>query len=197
MINGDDQIQSAVQERSSAAMNIINIANRPVTLKFEEVSYKIKLKNGSGGKGSTMVEKQILKGITGSVQPGEMLALLGPSGSGKTTLLSALGGRLGGRLSGNITYNGKSFTNSMNRNTGFVTQDDKFHVHLTVTETLVFTALLRLPKMLTKEEKIKHAEEVITQLGLTRCKNILLWEDHFSEVFLEANVRGLALDKKS
>ncbi|KAI3940722.1 hypothetical protein MKW98_030041 [Papaver atlanticum] len=174
MTNGNNQTQSAKHESNSEAMDIIEKANRPVTLKFEEVSYKIKLKNGSGGKGQKMVEKTILNGITGSVQPGEMLALLGPSGSGKTTLLSALGGRLGGRLSGSITYNGKSFTNSMNRNTGFVTQDDKFHVHLTVTETLVYTALLRLPKTLTKEEKIQHAEEVITQLGLTKCKNTVM-----------------------
>ncbi|KAI3879553.1 hypothetical protein MKX03_005691 [Papaver bracteatum] len=172
MINGDDQTKSAKHESSPAAMDIIKKANRPVTLKFQDVCYEIKLKNRAGGKGP--VEKTILKGITGSVQPGEMLALLGPSGSGKTTLLSALGGRLGGRLTGNITYNGKSFTNSMNRNTGFVIQDDKFHVHLTVTETLVFTALLRLPKTLSKDEKIKHAEEVINQLGLTKCKNTIM-----------------------
>ncbi|KAI3881225.1 hypothetical protein MKX03_015930 [Papaver bracteatum] len=174
MTNGNNQTQSAKHESNSAAMDIIKKANRPVTLKFEEVCYKIKLKNGSGGKGQKMVEKTILNGITGSVEPGEMLALLGPSGSGKTTLLSALGGRLGGRLTGSITYNGKSFTNSMNRNTGFVTQDDKFHVHLTVTETLVYTALLRLPKTLSKVEKIQHAEEVITQLGLTKCKNTIM-----------------------
>lgn len=138
-------------------------------MQFEDVVYKIKT-----NKDSKIEEKMILKGITGSVQPGEMLALLGPSGSGKTTLLTALGGRLGGRLSGNITYNGKPFSNSMNRNTGFVTQDDKFHTHLTVTETLIFTALLRLPKTLTKQEKIMFAEEVITKLGLTKCKNSIM-----------------------
>ncbi|XVE80191.1 hypothetical protein DITRI_Ditri14bG0119800 [Diplodiscus trichospermus] len=108
------------------------------------------------------------------VQPGEMLAMLGPSGSGKTTILTALGGRLGGRLSGTITYNGKPFSNSMKRNTGFVTQDDVLYPHLTVTETLVFTALLRLPNSFSKEEKIMHAEAVITQLGLTQCKNSII-----------------------
>ena len=108
------------------------------------------------------------------VQPGEMLAMLGPSGSGKTTLLTALGGRLGGRLNGTITYNGKPFSNSMKRNTGFVTQDDVLYPHLTVTETLVFTALLRLPNSFSKEEKIMHAEAVITQLGLINCKNSII-----------------------
>lgn len=120
------------------------------------------------------IEKQILKGVTGKVMPGELLAMLGPSGSGKTTLLTALGGRLGGKLGGTITYNGKSFSSIMKRNTGFVTQDDVLYPHLTVTETLVFTALLRLPRSLTSQEKVMHAESVINQLGLTRCKSSII-----------------------
>ena len=131
-------------------------------------------KGGLLKKGKNSEEKMILKGITGMVQPGEVLAMLGPSGSGKTTLLTALGGRLGGRLAGTITYNGKPFSNAMKRNTGFVTQDDVLYPHLTVTETLVFTALLRLPNGLSKEEKIQHAEAVITQLGLTKCNNSIV-----------------------
>lgn len=103
-----------------------------------------------------------------------MLAMLGPSGSGKTTLLTALGGRLSGRVGGTITYNGKPFTNIIKRNTGFVTQDDVLYPHLTVTETLVFTALLRLPNTLSKTEKTAHAEAVISQLGLSRCKNSII-----------------------
>ncbi|KAI3980223.1 hypothetical protein MKX01_033364 [Papaver californicum] len=146
-------------------------ANRPVTLKFEDIGYTIKIK-GAGDK--EVKEKTVLNGITGAVLPGEILALLGPSGCGKTTLLTALGGRLGGGLTGSITYNGKPFSNNMNRRTGFVTQDDNFHPHLTVTETLVFTARLRLPNTLTNEQKVMHAEEVIAQLGLTKCKNNIM-----------------------
>ena len=142
---------------------------------FEDVVYKIKTKKGGCiQKNIKSEEKVILKGVTGLVQPGEILAMLGPSGSGKTTLLTALGGRLGGRLDGIITYNGKPFSNAMKRNTGFVTQDDVLYPHLTVLETLVFTALLRLPNSLSKEEKIQHAEAVITQLGLTKCKNSII-----------------------
>ncbi|KAJ7981704.1 ABC transporter-like protein [Quillaja saponaria] len=142
---------------------------------FDDVVYTIKIKTvGLLKKNIKSEEKVILKGITGMVQPGEMLAMLGPSGSGKTTLLTAMGGRLGGRLNGYITYNGKPFSNHMKRNTGFVTQDDVLYPHLTVTETLVFTALLRLPNSITKEEKIMHAEAVISQLGLVKCKNSII-----------------------
>ncbi|XP_061366893.1 ABC transporter G family member 9 [Gastrolobium bilobum] len=155
--------------------DIFHKGKRPVILKFDEVVYKIKSKKGGLFEKNTKAEeKVILKGVTGIVQPGEMLAMLGPSGSGKTTLLTALGGRLGGRLYGSITYNGEPFSNAMKRNTGFVTQDDVLYPHLTVTETLLFTALLRLPKSVTKEEKVMHAKAVIDQLGLTKCKDSIV-----------------------
>uniref|UniRef100_A0A2N9II77 ABC transporter domain-containing protein n=1 Tax=Fagus sylvatica TaxID=28930 RepID=A0A2N9II77_FAGSY len=171
----DIEAQANNKKTELEATAIFKKANRPVTLKFEDVVYKIKTKKGGCiQKNIKSEEKVILKGVTGLVQPGEILAMLGPSGSGKTTLLTALGGRLGGRLDGIITYNGKPFSNAMKRNTGFVTQDDVLYPHLTVLETLVFTALLRLPNSLRKEEKIQHAEAVITQLGLTKCKNSII-----------------------
>ncbi|KAE9590649.1 putative pigment precursor permease, P-loop containing nucleoside triphosphate hydrolase [Lupinus albus] len=146
-----------------------------VILKFDDVTYKIKTKKGKLLDKKTMEEeKVILKGVTGIVEPGEILAMLGPSGSGKTTLLTALGGRLGGKLHGTITYNGQPLSNVIKRNSGFVTQDDVLYPHLTVTETLVFTALLRLPNSVTKEEKIVHAKAVIDQLGLTKCKDSIV-----------------------
>lgn len=144
-------------------------------LQFEDVTYSIKLGPTKGSCFSSSNEPQqtrtLLNGVSGIVRPGELLAMLGPSGSGKTTLLTALGGRLPGKISGKVTYNGQHFSSSMKHNTGFVTQDDVMYPHLTVLETLTYTALLRLPKQLTKEEKKEQAEAVMVELGLTRCRD--------------------------
>ncbi|XP_043717698.1 ABC transporter G family member 21 [Telopea speciosissima] len=147
---------------------------RPVTLKFEDVAYSIKLPKTGGicfGSTDSKPDRVVLNGVSGIVRPGELLAMLGPSGSGKTTLLTALAGRLPGKVSGTITYNGQPFSGSIKRKTGFLTQDDVLYPHLTVLETLTYTALLRLPKNLTRAEKVEQAELVILELGLTRCRN--------------------------
>ncbi|KAL2334151.1 hypothetical protein Fmac_015364 [Flemingia macrophylla] len=152
------------------------LAMYSVTLKFEELVYKVKVEQKGVGWRSTRSsrEKTILRGVTGMVCPGEIMAMLGPSGSGKTTLLTALGGRLSGKLSGKITYNNQPFSGAMKRRTGFVAQDDVLYPHLTVTETLLFTALLRLPDTLTKDEKVHHVESVINELGLNRCRGSMI-----------------------
>ncbi|XP_073149876.1 ABC transporter G family member 22-like isoform X2 [Henckelia pumila] len=142
----------------------------PIYLKFTDVTYKLVLK----GIAST-VEKDILNGITGSVVPGEVLALMGPSGSGKTTLLSLLGGRVTEHsVGGSITYNDQSYSKSLKSRIGFVTQDDILFPNLTVRETLTYAARLRLPRTLTKDEKDKRAMDVIHELGLERCQDTII-----------------------
>ncbi|KAL0362710.1 UNVERIFIED_CONTAM: ABC transporter G family member 9 [Sesamum calycinum] len=167
-------VEAQIQDENHA---IFKKANSPVTLKFSDVVYKVTIGQSQNllNRKTNSEEKLVLKGITGVVRPGEMLAMLGPSGSGKTTLLTALGGRLAsGHLGGTITYNGKPFSTTMKRNTGFVTQDDVLYPHLTVTETLVYTALLRLPRSLTKEQKVQKAEAVINELGLSKCRDSII-----------------------
>ncbi|KAL6585518.1 ABC transporter G member 22 [Orobanche minor] len=138
----------------------------PIYLKFTDVIYKVVLKG---------VERNILNGITGSVDPGEVLALMGPSGSGKTTLLSLLGGRSREpTYGGSITYNDQPYSKSLKSRIGFVTQDDVLFPHLTVKETLTYAARLRLPKTLSKEEKDQRATDVIYELALDSCQDTMI-----------------------
>jgi ABC-type multidrug transport system ATPase subunit len=51
---------------------------------------------------------------------------------------------------------------------GFVTQDDVLFPNLTVRETLMYAALLRLPNSLTRSQKISRAQDCIVDLGLER-----------------------------
>jgi len=53
-------------------------------------------------------DKEILKGISLTVNPGEVHAIMGPNGSGKSTLASVLSGRDGYEVTeGSVTYNGQ------------------------------------------------------------------------------------------
>ncbi|XP_038903752.1 ABC transporter G family member 22 isoform X4 [Benincasa hispida] len=137
---------------------------------FKDVTYKVIIKGLR-----TNVEKEILNGITGRVNPGEVLALMGPSGSGKTTLLNLLGGRLiRSTAGGSITYNDQPYNKFLKSRIGFVMQEDVLFPHLTVKETLRYAALLRLPCTLTKEQKEKRAIDVIYELGLERCQDTMI-----------------------
>ena len=56
-------------------------------------------------------DKPILKGLTLSIQPGQVHAIMGPNGSGKSTLSYVLAGRAGYDITeGSIIYNGEDLT---------------------------------------------------------------------------------------
>ncbi|CAN1334308.1 ABC transporter G family member 26 [Linum perenne] len=167
---------SEIDIEDENTLNLSKDQPLPIFLKFEDVEYKVR--NSSQGGGSSSMNpvkavvskvasqlnleqdnyKQILKGITGSIGPGEILALMGPSGSGKTTLLKIIGGRLTDNVKGKITV-------------GFVTQDDVLLPQLTVEETLVFAAFLRLPGNMSRQQKYARVEIIMKDLGLERCRH--------------------------
>lgn len=99
-------------------------------LQFEDVKYKVDIPparqsliarfRSVAKVRHSPTEKYILNGVTASVAPGEILALMGPSGSGKTTLLNILGGRFQKKVTGNITYNGEPYSTVLKRRSGYV-----------------------------------------------------------------------------
>ncbi|XP_004497624.1 ABC transporter G family member 22-like isoform X1 [Cicer arietinum] len=166
----DDMIPEDIEAGTRTKTKFQTEPTLPIYLKFTDVTYKVVVKGMTSSE-----EKDILNGISGSVNPGEVLALMGPSGSGKTTLLNLLGGRLSKTtIGGSITYNDQSYSKFLKSRIGFVTQDDVLFPHLTVKETLTYAARLRLPNTLTKEQKEKRALDVIYELGLERCQDTMI-----------------------
>lgn len=120
----------------------------------------------------TFVEKTILDDITGIFRPGRLTAIMGTSGAGKTTLLSVLAGNIsGGVFEGEISINGEDFGDpkKMKKISGFVFQDDVLLPTMKVKEAIKMSALLRLPKEVTLEERDRRVDEIIKVLHLKRA----------------------------
>jgi len=91
---------------------------------------------------------ELLKGVSGSFRPGVLTALMGVSGAGKTTLMDVLAGRkTGGYIEGDITISGyPKRQETFARISGYCEQNDIHSPQVTVYESLLFSAWLRLPR---------------------------------------------------
>ncbi|KAL4853430.1 ABC transporter G family member 7 [Chlorella vulgaris] len=124
----------------------------------------------AGKKGGS--SRLLLNQVSGCAAAGRLTAIMGPSGSGKTTLLAALANQMPFSprvtLRGHIAANGVPLQASKVRS-GYVQQDDLFYPQLTVRETLLMAAELRMRGQGGEEERRAHVEEVIARLGLAQA----------------------------
>lgn len=137
--------------------------HRPASLQFENVSYNL---NG----------KEILSGIQGVALPGQLMAIMGASGAGKTTFLDILARKnKRGVVNGNFYVNGEKVNDNDYRNViGFVDQEDTMLPTLTVHETIMTSALLRLPRDMGRAVKEQRVIDVEKQLGIYHIKDQLI-----------------------
>ena len=126
-------------------------------------------------------DKEILRECTGRAAPGRVLAIMGPSGSGKTTLLNALAGNVKAskraKLAGLLLCDGKECGGAAQVSglrLAYVQQEDIFYTQMTVRETLMFAARLRLPSDVSLAEKERRVEELIDVLGLKRAADTVI-----------------------
>jgi ABC-type multidrug transport system ATPase subunit len=136
------------------------VDHKPAALYFRNVSYRIK-------------GKQLLTDVQGVVHPGELLAIMGASGAGKTTFLDILARKnKRGEATGEFYVNGEQVLDDEFRSvTGFVDQDDTLLSTLTVDETIMDSALLRLPKDMSYAAKRQRVEDVERQLGIFHIRH--------------------------
>ncbi|KAL8736867.1 MAG: hypothetical protein Q9181_002258 [Wetmoreana brouardii] len=127
-------------------------------------------------------DKQILKGISSYVRPGDFTALCGASGAGKTTLLTALSqtnsaGTLGGKVMFGRKEPGRAFKKSHRcaaSDYRFAQQQDLHDGTATVREALEFSALLRQPKHYSRAEKLAYVDRILDLLDLLEVQNALI-----------------------
>ena len=152
--------------------------HKPAALQFENVSYSI---NG----------KQILSDVQGQAKPGQIMAIMGASGAGKTTFLDILARKnKRGTVNGDFYVNGEKVTDNDFRSVvGFVDQEDTMLPTLTVHETIMTSALLRLPRDMGLAAKEQRVYEVEKQLGILAIKDQLIGSE-------EGNGRGVSGGEK-
>ncbi|KAF8126962.1 hypothetical protein EV363DRAFT_1433839 [Boletus edulis] len=128
----------------------------PATVHFSSLSYT--LPNGL----------EVLKDVRGVARPGNLTAIMGASGSGKSSLLDILAHRSKiGSVNGSILINGRPVTSSqVRRVSGYVDQEDTLMETLTVYETVLYSALLRLPRDMSEDEKIARVYGTLEELGI-------------------------------
>ncbi|KAJ7547414.1 hypothetical protein O6H91_08G084900 [Diphasiastrum complanatum] len=126
---------------------------------------------------------KILDDLTGYAEPGRLLAIMGPSGSGKSTLLDAFAGRLANSTvqTGDIYFNGHKGKASLGTS-AYVRQEDTLLGTLTVRETILYSAWLRLPDDISNSMKRNIAEKTMREMGLHHCADEAIGNWHMRGV---------------
>ncbi|KAL8154454.1 hypothetical protein V2J09_012214 [Rumex salicifolius] len=118
---------------------------KPLSLAFNHVNYYVDMPAEMKAQGAED-RLQLLQDVSGVFRPGILTALVGVSGAGKTTLMDVLAGRkTGGYIQGNISLSGyPKKQETFSRVNGYCEQTDIHSPHVTVYESLLFSAWLRL-----------------------------------------------------
>jgi lipoprotein-releasing system ATP-binding protein len=115
---------------------------------------------------------EVLKGVSTTIQAGEIVAIVGPSGAGKSTLLQMLG-TLDRPDSGTVLYENtnvfqlkdQELANFRNKRIGFVFQFHHLLAEFTALENLCIPAFIA---GMGKKEAEKRAVELADFLGVTK-----------------------------
>ena len=171
MIKRHDSVLDPMSDRVSTVLVWKNITVQIRQDKRKEFFQRLKSYK-------TFVPKRkcLLNNISGAITGG-LWAVMGPSSSGKSTLLNTLACRLDVNtvVQGEMRLNGAQYNNAeLKRLSGYVMQDDLLNGYLTVEETLMYTAKLRLPRALTNKQRRERVETVMADLGLSHVHDVIV-----------------------
>ncbi|KAH9738357.1 ABC transporter G family member 34 [Citrus sinensis] len=159
---------------------------QPLSLAFHHVNYSVDmpaqiLRFGFGyqemkAQGIEEDRLQLLRDVSGVFRPGVLTALMGVSGAGKTTLMDVLAGRkTGGYTEGDISISGYPKNQAtFARVSGYCEQNDIHSPHVTVYESLLFSAWLRLSSDIDSKTRKMFVDEVMDLVELEPLTNAMV-----------------------
>ncbi|WMT91898.1 amino acid ABC transporter ATP-binding protein [Pelagibacterium sp. H642] len=140
---------------------------------------------------------EVLKGVTFSVNKGEVAAIIGQSGSGKSTALRCMdrletiqGGTL--EVCGHRLHTPNPDLKALRRDVGIVFQSYNLYPHLTVEENV--TLALRLVRRLGKAEARERAADVLKKVGMLEKLTVYPEQLSGGQQQRVAIARGLAME---
>ena len=118
-------------------------------------------------------QKKVLKGISLSVEKGEIVGIIGPSGCGKSTFLRTIN-YLSPPDSGSIIFEGtridaKSNLISIRKKIGMVFQQFNLFENMTILDNIILAPLET--GMCSKEEAVKEAQQFLKKINLIDKKD--------------------------
>ncbi|XP_039166274.1 pleiotropic drug resistance protein 1 isoform X4 [Eucalyptus grandis] len=148
----------------------------PLSIAFDDIRYAIDMPREMKAQGIPEDRLELLKGVSGAFRTGVLTALMGVSGAGKTTLMDVLAGRkTGGYINGTITISGyPKKQETFARISGYCEQTDIHSPHVTVYESLVYSAWLRLPPEVDSKTRKMFIEDVMELIELTPLREALV-----------------------
>ncbi|KAI6680128.1 hypothetical protein NL676_034009 [Syzygium grande] len=135
----------------------------PLSIAFDDIRYAIDMPQEMNAQGIPEDRLELLKGVSGAFRPG-------------TTLMDVLAGRkTGGYIDGTITISGyPKKQETFARISGYCEQTDIHSPHVTIYESLVYSAWLRLPPEVDSETRKMFIEEVMELIELTALREALV-----------------------
>ncbi|XP_004291542.1 PREDICTED: pleiotropic drug resistance protein 2-like [Fragaria vesca subsp. vesca] len=172
----DMQVRNAEGSSNVQAKRGMVLPFQPLSLAFSHVNYYVDMPAEMKTQGVEEDRLQLLRDVNGAFRPGVLTALVGVSGAGKTTLMDVLAGRkTGGYIEGNISISGypKNQT-TFARVSGYCEQNDIHSPYVTVYESLLYSAWLRLTKDVDKTKRKMFVDEVMDLVELNPLRNALV-----------------------
>lgn len=149
---------------------------QPLSLAFNHVNYYVDMPAEMKTQGIEEDRLQLLRDVSGVFRPGILTALVGVSGAGKTTLMDVLAGRkTGGYIEGGIKISGYPKNQAtFARVSGYCEQNDIHSPYVTIYESLLYSAWLRLPSDVKTETRKMFVEEIMELVELKPLRNALV-----------------------